>query len=552
MDGIDPNAPSYLAELTPSVKLNALPQELVVDYSQAVTASADVHAAMAVYQRKYEGDNAKQVSTGQSEQRPRVNLVASTIEQMVAMNSWKNPRITALPVETGDVLQSHAVNALFRFWQHHLKLRDLQERLNRTGFLFGTAIPKVLWIKDENAYERGKFRVVSCNPMNFHPDPHATCLEDMRYCTFDTVWSLAAAKQQWPDMVPQPSNSVGYEPAVHSPVPPQSVVVHETYYAPTRTKPDGRVIFWTSFGILEEKKIETPDHRYPFSIFYNVPSTTSFWGISEAHNMIPIQAAYNNVLWWIMQALRYSAVGKYVTNDIGFKGKTINMNLSEVLVLEGGDKAFLKALDRPSVDTNNLAMLGMLFGNIQQVSGVHSVQEGNPGSVTAATALQTLAMLGSQRMDTRKLHMADTMGDVAEILIEMAGKGGLYTKNHFVRVLGTDAPIVISPEDIRADLDIMCSYQESFPEELNARLQMMAQMAAMKPEQRALIARWTGDPLLIETAMEFSKGLEEGAAELSQPSVGGEGLPAPVQSAAPQPPTAQEGSPVTTTQQLSA
>jgi hypothetical protein len=148
-------------------------------------------------------------------------------------------------------------------------------------------------------------------------------------------------------------------------------------------------------------------------------------------------------------------------------------------------------------------------------------------------------------MDTRKLHMADTMGDVAELLLEMAGKGKLYTKNHFLRILGEAEPIELLPEHIRADFDIMCSYQESFPEEINARLQMMAQMASMKPEQRALIARWTGDPLLIETAMEFKKALEEGAAVQGQPTVGNEPLPKPI---ANPPPTAQAGPPTVITQ----
>jgi hypothetical protein len=147
--------------------------------------------------------------------------------------------------------------------------------------------------------------------------------------------------------------------------------------------------------------------------------------------------------------------------------------------------------------------------------------------------------------------MADTMGDVAELLIEMAGKGKLYTKNHFLRILGQDTPIVLEPEHIRADFDIICSYQESFPEEINARLQMMAQMAAMKPEQRALIARWTGDPLLIETALEFSKALQEGAATQGQPTVGQsvqEALAAPQTAPGNPPATAQAGPPTVVTQ----
>jgi hypothetical protein len=501
-----------------------VPQDLRRDYMDAVEQSSDVHKAMETYARKYEGGTAKAINSGQTEQTPRVNLIASTIEQMVAMNSWKNPRITALPVETGDVQQSHAVNALFRFWQHHLRLRDCQERLNRIGFIYGTAPVRVDWIKNPNAYERGEFRVHATNPMNFQPDPHATSLEDMRHCTFDTVWSVEAAEEQWPGKVRLSSDiSPMSQNQMRQTMPPRSIVVHETYYAPTNKKKAGRLIRWSSFGLLEkEGDIETPDHRFPFSIFYNVPSTTSFWGISEVHNMIPVQAAYNNFLWYIFQAARYTTVNKYVTNDVGLKGQEINMNPSQVLVLEGGDKAFLKLLEKGTLDSGNMAMLGMLFGDIQQVSGIHGVQQGNPGAVTAATALQTLAMLGSQRMDTRKLHMADTMGDVAELLLEMAGTGHLYTKKHYLRILGQDAPIVLQPEHIRADFDIMCSYQESFPEEINARLQMMAQMAVMKPDQRALIARWTGDPLLIETAMEFAKALQEGAATQAQPTVGNE------------------------------
>jgi hypothetical protein len=542
---IDINPSSVLSDLS-GIRSEQVPSDLRRDYVDAVNESSDAHKAMDVYARKYEGGNAAGIANGQTENKPKVNLIASTIEQMVAMNSWKNPRITALPVETGDVQQSHVVNALFRFWQHHLKLRDLQERMNRMGFIYGTALGRVNWIKDPNAYERGEFRVLASNPMNFQPDPHATCLEDMRHCTFDTVWSVEAAEEQWPNRVPLASSVLDLSSANLRSLPPRSVVVHETYYAPTKKHKEGRLMRWTSFGLLEKEGIiETPDHRYPFAIFYNVPSTTSFWGISEVHNMIPIQAAYNNILWWIMQALRYVSVNKYVTNDISLKGQTINMDPTQPLVLEGGDKAFFKAIDRPEIDSGNMAILGMLFADLQQVSGIHGVQQGNPGAVTAATALQTLAMLGSQRMDTRKLHMADTMGDIAELLLEMAGVGKLYTKKHYLRILGEAEPVVLQPEHIRADFDIMCTYQESFPEEINARLQMMAQMAAMKPEQRALIARWTGDPLLVETAMEFAQALKEGAATQAQPTVGTEPLPAPI---ANPPATAQAAPPTVITQ----
>jgi len=548
---INPDGQLTTEELVPSKKA-AIPEYLRRDYTAAVEEASDVHDAMKTYARKYEGASYKAMAHGQAENEPHVNLIASTIEQMVAMNSWKNPRITALPVETGDVQQSHAVNALFRFWQHHLKLRDCQERLNRIGFIYGTAPVRVDWIKDENAFERGEFRVRTSNPVNFHPDPHATCFEDMRYCTFDSIWSLDAAEDAWPRRVAAAVDAVPMDPSFTQSLPPRSVVVHETYYAPTAKHKEGRLFRWTSFGLLEdEKTIETPDHRYPFAIFYNVPSTTSFWGISEVHNMVPIQAAYNNILWYATQAMRFTTVNKYVTNDPNLKGTKINMNSSEVLTLEGGDKSFFKLIEKGTVDSGSMAMLGMLFGDIQQVSGVHSVQEGNPGAVTAATALQTLAMLGSQRMDTRKLHMADTMGDVAELLIEMAGKGKLYTHNHFLRIMGEEVPIELQPDHIKADFDIMCSYQESFPEEINARLQMMAQMAAMKPDQRALIARWTGDPLLIETAMEFAKSLKEGAATQEQPTVGQsvqEALASPQTAQGNPPPTAQAGPPTVVTQ----
>lgn len=536
MDGIDPNAPSYFEELLPGKKA-PVPEALRRDYDYAVEASSDVHKAMAMYYHKYEGDTIKAMASGQAENRPRVNLIASTIEQMVAMNSWSNPRITALPVETGDVQQSHEVNALFRYWQHHFRLRDLQERLNRMGFICGTAIARIDWIKNVNLYERGDFRVSSANPMNFHPDPHATCLEDLRHCTFDSVWSVEAAEVQWPGRIKLAADVATLDSYSMRAIPARSVVVHETIYTPTPKNPEGRVIRWTSFGLLEEEtEIKTPDHRLPFAVFYNVPNPTSFWGISEVHNMVPVQASYNNILYYITQALKYVSVNKYVTNDAGLKDTHINMNSSEPIVLEGGDKSFFKPIERPTIDQSNISMLGLLFADIQQVSGVHGVQEGNPGAVTAATALQTLAQLGSKRMDTRKLHMADCMGDIAELLLEMAGKGEMYTHKHFLRVLGQDTPIELDPEHIRADYDIMCSYQESFPEEINARLQMMAQMAAMKPDQRSLIARWTGDPLLIETAMEFAKSLKEGAAVNAEPTVeGAGGQPAP--SEAPATPT---------------
>jgi len=536
MDGIDPNAPSYFEELLPGKKA-PVPEALRRDYDYAVEAASDMHKAMAMYYHKYEGDTIKAMANGQAENRPRVNLIASTIEQMVAMNSWSNPRITALPVETGDVQQSHEVNALFRYWQHHFKLRDLQERMNRMGFICGTAIARVDWFKSVNLYERGDFRVSSTNPMNFHPDPHATCLEDLRHCTFDTVWSVEAAEAQWPGRIKLAADVATLDSYSMRAIPARSVVVHETIYTPTAKTPEGRVIRWTSFGLLEdETEIKTPDHRLPFVVFYNVQNPTSFWGISEVHNMVPVQASYNNILYYITQALKYVSVNKYVTNDAGLKDTHINMNSSEPIVLEGGDKSFFKPIERPLIDQSNISMLGLLFADIQQVSGVHGVQEGNPGAVTAATALQTLAQLGSKRMDTRKLHMADAMGDIAELLLEMAGKGKMYTHKHFLRVLGQDAPIELDPEHIRADYDIMCSYQESFPEEINARLQMMAQMAAMKPDQRSLIARWTGDPLLIETAMEFAKSLKEGAAVNAEPTVeGAGGQPAP--SEAPATPT---------------
>jgi hypothetical protein len=122
---------------------------------------------------------------------------------------------------------------------------------------------------------------------------------------------------------------------------------------------------------------------------------------------------------------------------------------------------------------------------LSEVTGIHGVSMGNQGSVTAASAIQSLASLGSTRMETRKRHMVEGMEDLAWQFTRLMKQ--FYKKDRLVKVAG-DEYEPLNAKDISSYYDINAVYSETFPTDPLVKFNAVLQLSQLPPEaqQRAL------------------------------------------------------------------
>jgi hypothetical protein len=147
---------------------------------------------------------------------------------------------------------------------------------------------------------------------------------------------------------------------------------------------------------------------------------------------------------------------------------------------------------------------------LSEVTGIHGVSMGNQGSVTAASAIQSLASLGSTRMETRKRHMVGAMEDLAWQFTRLMKQ--FYKKDRLVKVAG-DEYKPLNAKDIKSYYDINAVYSETFPTDPMVAFNMTLQLAQLPPEAQQRAISILNDPQLTaiyaESAAQLTKTAQQ-------------------------------------------
>ena len=480
-------------------------QEIIEDYNVAVDFHRRAHMSMGLLYNKWKSWSAMDLQEGgRADKTPRINHIASMIEQMVAMNSWKAPRMMVQPIASDDVDAAMAVNAFGRQFQSRIHVRDLIEWGNRMGFVKGVAVYQI-YVDSDPFYLEGKdVEVAKVDPENFYPDPSSITFKDCHHCFSDTVVAKRWVEETYGiDLgVEAGDSSTIVNKSSQQVLPPGTIVLHQAWYKPSKAHPKGRYARWID---AEECRARgetamplsnpTPGHKLPFVMFTNVGDIESIWGTSEVIQLYTTQVLYNNILGYIVNDLMITSVPMYQSNDPKLRGKTLPIMENKVIEMTEGAQYFLRPIERPVIDGSNIMMLNVILQQMQNVSGVHPVSSGDTsGGVTAASAIQSLAALGQQRMTIRKEHMAQSMADIFDMTLRLIFDKDLYTKKRFFRIIGFDTPVIFDPVKCKMDYDITCTFEEGLPEDVASRMTIAMQVANMQPEARMFLAKINPDP----------------------------------------------------------
>jgi hypothetical protein len=481
------------------------------DYELAYDGVRATHDSFRFYDRMYEGDAWADLEKHKNASVPSINLISSNIEQMVSMLSFQHPEVSWNPVATDDVDSAKLLTAYFRPLWKRTKLSHKAELAIRNQLIYGSAFYKVCWEENEEWMDGGDVNAHVISPLNLIPDPLAVDIESSRFIHLEFVRSMeyvqGLCEQFGVDRKTSEAilnGGVDHQEMSKAVDQTGGLTLIESWYAPSAVFPKGRLVLWTQGGVLRDEDIPFKyNKRIPLVALYNIKRDNSFWGISEVQNMYNIQQNFNKSCGFMQDMLRYSP-RRLVYAGASKKGMTIPNNPNEVIQIGLGET--MATLQQQSIEPAWMNWTAFLRQMTEQVTGIHGVSMGNPGSVTAASAIQSLASLGSTRMESRKKHMVETMEDVAWQFTRLMKQ--FYKKDRLVKVAGDDYK-PLNAKDISDYYDIDAVYSETFPTDIMVKFNAILQLAQLPPEAQAKALALLNDPQLnaiyAESAADMTK-----------------------------------------------
>jgi hypothetical protein len=348
-------------------------------------------------------------------------------------------------------------------------------------------------------------------PLNFIPDPLAVDIESSRFVHLEFVRSKEYVQGLCERFQVDRKTSeailngaVAHQEMSEATDQTGGLTLIESWYAPSAVFPKGRLVLWTNEGIIRDEDIPYKyNQRIPIVAIHNIKRDGDFWGISEIKNMYNIQQNCNKSLGFMQDMLRYSP-RRLVYAGASKKAQTIPNNPNEVIQIGIGES--MTTLQQQSIEPAWMNFTAFLKQMLSEVTGIHGVSMGNQGSVTAASAIQSLASLGSTRMETRKRHMVEGMEDLAWQFTRLMKQ--FYKKDRLVKVAG-DEYKPLNAKDISSFYDISAVYSETFPTDIMVKFNAILQLAQLPPEAQAKAIALLDDPQLnaiyAESAADMTK-----------------------------------------------
>jgi hypothetical protein len=487
------------------------------DYLEAYDEARNVHDSFRFYDRMYEGDQWEDLEKHKNASVPSINLIYSTIEQMVSMLSFQHPEVSWNPVAADDVDSAKLLTACFRPLWKRTKLAHKAELAVRNFLIYGSSFYKPIWEENEELMDGGDVNAIVINPLNLSPDPLAVDIESARYAHLEFVrpkeYVQGLCEQHGVDRKTTEkilNGAVQHQEMSGASNQTDGLTLIESWYAPSAVFPKGRLVLWTMDGVIRDEDIPFKyNKRIPLVATYNIKRDNSFWGLSEIKNMYDLQRVFNKTNGFLQDMLRYSP-RRLIYAGASKKGMTIPNNPNEVIQIGTGET--MQSVQQQAIDPAWMNFMAFERQMVEQVSGIHGVSMGNAGSVTAASAIQSLASLGSTRMETRKKHMVEAMEDVAWQFTRLMKQ--FYTKDRLIKVAGEEYK-PLNAKDISDYYDIDAIYAETFPTDPMVKFNAVLQLAQLPPEAQQKAIAILADPQLTALYNEQSAELVKTAQQMN-------------------------------------
>lgn len=501
-------------------------KEYIKLYDACKLAQQPAHDDMRKYQTFLYDDQWAGIQVDKRAAKPTINMLFSNIEQEVAMLTLQSPTFSVTPASSDDIETAKSLDLIFRIQKERMGLQEKQEDLIRDMLQLGTGLLKTYWDKGNPYITGGDIAITPISPFNFCVDPLATCMEDADYCFYRVLRSKEYLLARYGYTVNLKKNTLekDMDAMGHEQMDAEGYWAVEYFARPWFQ--EGKKIDPGAYGVFLEaekkwlrplEKTPVPYGDLPFVQVVNIRRSQDFWGISEVKMTMEVQQRLNKTYGYLWDQLRLGNTVKFWTDDPKNKQTTVSMNSYELLHGLPGSK--FQQMQPRGLDPGTMNLIAMLMENMKGISGVHDVSSGAPGNVQAASAIQTLAGLGSQRMSVRQRHMSYSMRKMAMQLVGLMKMQ--YKKARYFR-LGEEELKDFTGKDLSPWYDIKVNYEEDLPDDRMTRFNMALQIAQLPPDVQQTLTKIINSPSLTAMVAERNAELQKLA---SQMNAGGAGNP---------------------------
>lgn len=177
---------------------------------------------------------------------------------------------------------------------------------------------------------------------------------------------------------------------------------------PEGTKPkyedNMRLVIKVGDYIIIDGENPVQDGLYPIVPFYCYKDENGFWGIGEGENVIPIQKTINELEWAELQGLKLNSnSGWLVDEESKVEASTLTNDPGLVVVKKQGTE--VTRIQPGAVSPQLAQRIQSEQLQAREIAGVNQVSQGEiPGSITAASAIQSLQAQSLTRMRLKKKY----------------------------------------------------------------------------------------------------------------------------------------------------
>lgn len=426
---------------------------------------------------------------------PKINYIKPNLNHMVSMLSMENPTIVVTPEEKSDVPLATDIGSLVKRVYNKRKVDKISQIDVKDMLIYSKGYLGVRWNPDLDKGD-GDIEPYFINPFNIFMEPVAYSLSDSFYVHIKWLRSKHYIWNKYKKDIEDNGEDLFNSEK-------KGVEIVESWYLPCKEYPEGRHIIWTETedGILLDE--EPPYYNVSFPIVefeYDKVSTGDVSSMAE--EMWGNQEVYMKTLGLIIDNLRFTNNGKYVTNW-ETAPETIPTAPNTVIkipsAIEGG---FFNPLANPPINPAWFSLLADSVATFPDISGVREVNMGTTsGGVTAASAIVALQeATKTRRDDIKEKIIAPAMNDFGKISVALMQQ--FYDSDKITKILAKE--LVIDDPKI-LDYDIEFQYTQALPTDKATRLNLGMQLKQTELLDAQAFAELFDDPVLAKLIMDTAK-----------------------------------------------
>jgi hypothetical protein len=312
-----------------------------------------------------------------------------------------------------------------------------------------------------------------------------SCIEEVEYCIRVKMTPTAELKDDYADKKIPDANEIPVfdMESLEDRFLENHTPVFEIFHKKTDKLPEGKYIKFVDEAILEETDLPYTHGELPFIRLTDLDVPDVLNGVSRYETIGAIQGMYNNISTLIAKNIYLTAHAKWVMPRGAAKIEQLG-NDNTVIQYQGpvAPQLIQQNGNAPEV----FAFRDKLKEEMQVIYGSHGVSRGEiPKGITAASALQFLNELESERASTDIAKHGFLVRDLARMTIAVSGDYYDVDDGRMVRIVGENNKYLIRHFDtahLHKTYDVRFDNSTGLPETKAAKFQRILDAMQRHPQ----------------------------------------------------------------------